>query len=326
MTAAKSAIHGLVAMGSLNFTDVAGSIPDNGMEEINAHPGVYKAADVNLTWAQLEPAQGVFDDSALQNALATIAAYNARFPTTPVTAKLRIYTGPNVPAWIFALTGGPITVANSSGSMQIAAFWSSAYITAWRALQAHLAGEYDASSAIAEVAVSSCASLTAEPFVAPLDAVSLTAMEPAGFSDTSYQACLRGAPADYAAWVKTPLDYTFNGYRDFSSGTLIADPAFTISVMQAWRTSLGSRAVVANHGLQPVIASGAQPVYAELQTLGPPMEFQTISPTVDWDASIATAMTYHPSEIEIWPTTAAGGSANVSLTQLQTYAAELAAE
>lgn len=310
-------------MGSLGFNNnPAAPTPDNGMEEILAHPSVYAGADINVTWAQLEPQQGVFDDRAIVSALVNVAAYNSKYPTTPVAAKLRIYAGGNVPAWLVQSTGGPITIANSSGSTQIAAFWSRAYETAWQALQAHLASEYDGTSAIAEVAVSSCSSVTAEPFILSFDATSLANMRARGFDDAVYESCLANAANDYVAWKKTPLDYTFNTFVATDGAMPASDPSFTISVMQAWRSALGARAIVANHGLQPTIATGAEPIYAELQTLGPPMEFQALSPTIDWNSSIALAMTYHPSEIEIWPSIAAGGSANITESQLQGWAAE----
>jgi hypothetical protein len=309
-------------MGSLAFDNRPPLVPDNGLEEINAHPNVYTGADINLTWAQLEPQQGTFDDSALKSALSNVAAYNKMYPAHPVAAKLRIYAGGNVPAWVIRLTGGPITISNSKGSTQIAAFWSGAYDAAWQALQAHLASQFDKTNAIAEVAVTSCSSVSAEPFVVALDQPSLANMQAFGFSDATYQACLENAPSDYAAWTKTPLDFTFNTFNDSDSGHQGEDPAFTISVMKAWRSSLGGRAIEANHGLQPTLKSGALPIYAELQSLGPPIEFQSISPTVDWNATIALGMTYHPTEIEIWPTIAAGGTADISQAQLQTWASE----
>ncbi len=321
-SAAKLPIVGLVAMGSLAFNNQPPMVPDNGLEEIYAHPNVYAAADINLTWAQLEPQQGMFDDSALKSALSNVAAYNKMYPAHPVAAKLRIYAGGNVPAWVIQLTGGPITISNSKGSTQIAAFWSGAYDSAWQALQAHLASQFDKGSAIAEVAVSSCSSLTAEPFIVALDEPSLGNMQAVGFSDATYQACLQNAPNDYAVWSATPLDYTFNLFNDTDRGSRGPDPAFTVSVMQAWRSSLGGRAIEANHGLQPTLDAGALPIYDELQTLGPPIEFQSVSPTVDWNATIALGMTYHPTEIEIWPTIAAGGQADISQSQLETWASE----
>ncbi len=320
--ATKSPIHGLVTMGLTSFNDNGGN-PDNGMEEINAHPSVYRAAVINVTWSQLEPAQGVFDNSAIESALATIATYNSMYPSTPVVAKLRVWAGPHVAPWVMQVAGGPIAIAGSRPTLEIAAFWTPAYKSAWQGLQAHIAASYDADPRIAETTVNSCASRTDEPFIASLDATSLANMRRYGFSDAAYQGCLANAAADYRAWRLTPIDFTFNPYRDSDGPKLVQDPGFTISVMQAWRSALGARAVIANHGLQPAITPAAQPIYDEFTTLGRPIELQGYAPTIDWNASIATALSYDPTEIEIWQTVAAGGNASISESQLQMWAGEL---
>ena len=91
----KPVLKGLVTQGS---TPSPGSLPANTFAELNAHPQVYSAAVIDLYWSQLEPSQGVFDDSALVSALASLAAYNAKYPATPVVAKLRIFMGLGTPA------------------------------------------------------------------------------------------------------------------------------------------------------------------------------------------------------------------------------------
>jgi hypothetical protein len=322
-SAVKQPIHGLVSMGSTAFNNGGGGLPDNGMEEINAHPGVYAGAVINVLWSQLEPQQGVFDYSVIDNALAVIEAYNSKYPATPVVAKLRINSGIGTPGWVMQLTGGPITITAYSGTIQIGAFWSSTYRAAWQELQAHLAARYDSSSSMGEVAITSCSSRSSEPFIASLDAVSLAAMQQFGFNDATYMACLTDAANDYLPWQHTPLDFTFNSYRNSDGGTLVENPNFTLQVMESFRAAFGSRAVIANHGLQDPVTSAAAPIYSEFQVLGPPIEFQTISPTVDWASAIQWGLSYHPSEIEIWQTISAGGSANISQAQLQLWAGEI---
>ena len=342
--AQKQPIHGLVSMGSEAFSSKPGSLPNNSMEEINAHPAIYSGAVINLLWSQLEPQKGVFDDSAITGALANIAAYNAKYPATPVVAKLRVHAGIGTPVWIPQLTGGPITIGSGASSYQIGTFWSAPYRTEWQALQAHLAAQFDSSAAVAEVAISSCSSSTAEPFIAPLDTANLFAMRQFGFSDATYMACLSWAKDDYAAWVNTPLDYTFNSFRNSDgcvsakdTGCIVENPGFTNQVMDAFRAALGtSRSVVANHGLQDTLKAVANPIYSEFQNLyaqaqaqlppsASPLELQTISQTVNWDSSIQFALSFHPTEIEIWDTVAAGGAANLSTMQLQSYASQLQA-
>jgi hypothetical protein len=322
-TATKTPIKGLVTMGSLGFNNQVGGLPDNGMQEINAHPGVYSAAVINVLWSRLEPQQNVFDDSAISSALKTVATYNATYPATPVVAKLRINAGIGTPNWVMQLTGGPISIAGNAGTIQIGAFWSASYRSAWKALQAHLSSEFDTTSDFAEVEISSCSSRTDEPFIASLDASSLAAMRQYGFSDSSYMACLTDALNDYSGWKNTPLDFSFNAYRNSDGSSLVENPSFTISVMDAFRSRQGSQAVVANHGLQNPLSNAAMPIYTEFQNLGPAIEFQAIAPTVDWPSAIQLGLTYKPTEIEIWQTVAAGGQANLSQSQLQQWANDL---
>jgi hypothetical protein len=136
-------------------------------------------------------------------------------------------------------------------------------------------------------------------------------------------ACLTDAINDYSGWKNTPLDFTFNTFRNSDGSSLVENPSFTISVMDAFRSSRGSQAVIANHGLQDPLSNAAVPIYAEFQNLGPAIEFQTISPTVDWSSAIQLGLTYMPTEIEIWQTVAAGGQANLSQSQLQQWADDL---
>jgi hypothetical protein len=305
--------------------------PTNDFAELNAHPGVYSAAVVQLYWSQLEPSQGVFDDSALTSALASLAAYNTRYPSTPVVAKLRIFMGLGTPAWVAQATG-PITVSNGTQSATVGEYWSTAYNVLWKALQDHLASEYDTDSRIGEVAITSCSSLTGEPFIMTLNSANVALLHQAGYTDAQQIACLSNAANDYSGWTHTPLDYTFNAFTHTDSTPYVTDTDFPIQVMTAFRSALGTRAVVANHGLQDPLTAAATPIYNEFQTLGTQasaagttssLEFQTAGPTVDWDSTIAYALTYHPTEIEIWNTVAAGGQAPLSQAQLAAYATSL---
>ena len=326
----KPILTGLVTMGPAT---AVGSVPANSFAELNAHPGVYSAAVVELYWSQLEPSQGVFNDSALTSALASLATYNTNNPTAPVVAKLRIFMGLGTPQWVINATGA-VTFTNSSGSATIGEFWTPAYRALWQALQQHLASEYDTDSRIAEIAITSCSSLTGEPFVIPDDSTSIPILHAAGYTDALGMACLSGAPADYAAWTHTPLDYTFNPFQGLDTGSDVPNVTFTTTLMASFRASLGTRAVVANHDLVDPLNSGNNGVYGEFTTLYnqaiaatpatvSPLEFQTLSPTEDWTTAIPLGLTYHPTEIEIWDTTAAGGSAPLTLAQLQSWAAAL---
>ena len=326
----KTTLKGLVTMGPAT---PAGSVPANNFEELYAHPGVYSAAVIELFWSQLEPSQGVFDDSSLVAGLNGIAAYNAKYPSTPVVAKLRIFMGLGTPQWVISATGAvTLTDPTSGTSGTIGEFWTPAYRTLWQALQTHLASEYDTNATVAEVAITSCSSLTGEPFIIPNGKDGIAAFHAAGYTDAQAMTCLSGAPADYAAWKYTPLDFTFNPYVATDTGVGVAQTTFPIQIMDAFRAALGTRAVVANHGLQPTLSGQAPAIYTEFTNLYnqavaagtiSPLEFQTVSPTVDWPTSITDGLTFHPTEIEIWDTVAAGGQAPLSQSQLAGWAASL---
>ncbi|MGC8519023.1 MAG: InlB B-repeat-containing protein [Steroidobacteraceae bacterium] len=331
---AKPTLIGLVTMGSQTFL-TNGTLPQNRLLEANAHPGVYVAAVIEVTWSQLEPQPGVFDDSAIDAALQNIATYNAQYPATPLVGKLRVFAGPNVPAWVLQQVG-MVTLTDSNGSSAVFPdFWTPAYSALWTQLQQHLASVYDTNPLIGEVAISVCSSITAEPFVVPGDAASQQALTSAGYTGAQMQACLMNAPGDYAAWQRTPLDYTFNPTSFAGAGS---GSAFAIQVMQQFRQALGTRAVLANHDLDdPILSTEAQD-YAEFQALeaqaraaSPPMlsplEFQTAGQSVDWPTVIPFAIsTYRPTEIEIWNSTAVpGGLAPITLTELQQWSAQIKA-
>ena len=330
----KPTLIGLVTMGAQAFL-TSGTLPQNRLLEANAHPGVYAAAVIEVTWSQLEPQPGVFDDTAIDAALQTIATYNAQYPITPLVGKLRVFAGPNTPAWVLQQVGTVTLTDSTGGSAVFPDFWTPAYSALWTQLQQHLAAVYDRNPQIGEVAVSVCSSITDEPFVVPGDAASQQALAAAGYTGAQMEQCLASAAGDYAAWQRTPLDYTFNPTSFAGAGS---GSAFAIQVMQQFRQALGTRAVLANHDLDdPILSTEAQD-YAEFQTLyaqaqaaSPPMlsplEFQTAGQSVDWPSVIPFAIsTYHPTEIEIWNSTAVpGGLAPITLAELQQWAAQIKA-
>jgi hypothetical protein len=320
---AKGPIHGLVTMGSLNFDLRAGMEPQNDLREANAHPGLYAGAVILATWEQLEPSPGRFDFSAIDRGLDAVRAYNARYRQTPLVAKLRIFAGLHAPGWVKALDGGPVTLHKRDASAPFAHFWSVPYRDAWRALQGALAARYDNDRLVAEVAVSSCSSTTAEPFIVPLTPVNTPVLVQAGYTEAGMEACLMGAVDDYAAWRNTAVDYTFNPWRTLEDGRPRVDASFTIQVMQAFRARFGARGVLANHGLAPEMNPGAQTVLDAMQRLGPPIEFQTRGPDLDWNAAVAAGEKVGMTELEIWNTRDAGGPAPVTADELRTWRTQL---
>jgi hypothetical protein len=322
--AQKPPIHGLITMGRLNFLDDPAILPDNSMREPLTHTGVYAGAVINVEWAQIEAAPGRYDFSVIDQGLASLRAYNGQNAQARMVAKLRVFAGPVAPDWAKRLAGGPIAITIRNHPATIGPAWSSAYRRAWRALQQALAARYDADPLVREVAIASCATMTDEPFVIPLNRDNLPGMTQAGYSDSAMQACLLGALDDYAPWTQVALDFPFNAWRDSDGGHVRRNPDFTLKVMDQARQRLGPRLVISNHGIGPRIGPVDGPIVAEIRRLGPPMAFQSVRPTEDWPATIETARQLGVTEMELWVTRDAGGIAAIDQDELRQWRSELA--
>jgi hypothetical protein len=315
--AAKKPICGLVTMGDLGFLGKGGR-PVNDFAEANRHGDIYSAVVILGQWRDLEPERGKFDFSTIDKALESIGKYNRVHPKNPLVGKLRLFAAGGTPEWVKTLDGEPFTMSDKRGTMKMGHFWAKGYGDAWRELQVALAAKYDDNPLMGEVAVSSCSSTTAEPFVIFLTPENLPTMHKAGYSDAAMQSCLMGAIDDYAVWKRTPIDYTFNEWRNSDSGKAVVDSAFTADVMEAFRKKFGVRGVLANHGLQAesLLRPGAIATYAVMTKLGPPIEFQTIAPSTEWNGAVAEALKMRATEIETWNSRDAGGNSNYTMSDL----------
>ena len=255
-------ISGLIDMQDISWHDAAGGEPAFTMDNVNLYPGLFGGIVVNATWDAIQPTQsGALDFSTIDDALAQVRAYNAKYPAAPLGVKLRVYQGANAPAWAKAINGGPMTIMRNPGGcpagpcpLTVGKYWTTEYIAAWRTFQADLA-RYDSEPLIAQVAVTSCASQTDEPFVPTTDAASIAALAAAGYTDEAEQACLRGALDDYGPWKSTLIDYTFNSFGATVPGDAglgdagATDSTFASSVMQQCRDRYGARCVLDDHAL-----------------------------------------------------------------------------
>lgn len=319
----KQPIHGLVTMGDIGTVMHEGGHSRNALREANAHPGVYRAAALVLSWKELEPTEGKLDTSSIEEALDRVRAYNLKYPDTPLKAKLRIFAGWNTPEWAIAKSGGPLVLTDKLGTLRIGRFWTAPYQRAWRQFQNLLAQKYDNNPLIGEVAVSSCATISEEGFILPMDPHNHQLLYDAGFNDRRHEACLLGAVQDYAAWKNTPIDYTVNPIRLTDETPWRLDYVFVRTVLVAFRKKYGSRGVIANHGLAAPLLPRDVPVVDLFKQLGPPIAFETVNTRVNWPESVALGLQDGATDIEIWNTKDSGGLANISYTELKQWAKEM---
>ena len=305
----KEPIAGLVDMQDISWHNDAGGEPSFTIANVEQFPGVFGGIVINATWDSMQPAADAgLDFTRIDDALAQVRTYDAAHPGAPLGVKLRVYAGANAPQWAKELNGGPVTVQrNPAGCphppcpLTLGLFWKPEYIAAWRAFQSMLASRYDSEPLIKQIAITSCAQQTDEPFVPTNDATSKLNLQDAGYTDALQQACLAGAVQDYAAWQKTYIDYTFNPFYPLQGPS---DAGVAKAIMADCRAQLGSRCVLDNHVLEAPLDPNNQPIYDEMVALGPPINFQTGSPqqmTCLWTQTIAEGVRLGAASIEVWP-------------------------
>ena len=311
----KSPMLGFIDMGLTQFDDRA----DGGITDVPQEMAPFAASFggivINLTWKDLQPTSGaaLAPNNVIDQELTMIRAYNAAHASSPITVKLRISGGFEAPDWAKSIGGAPLalSILKSTGTTEsgtVGRWWTADYITAWRAFEAELAATYDSEPLIHEVAVTSCAAATDEPFVPVQQVAPLATLQGAGYNDAQQEACLLGALDDYSAWKQTWIDFTFNDFLS-TDGKPTADPSFTISVMQKCTTA--NHCILATHYLDNPLAfkndGGADQnvfVYAQIQTQESvsTADFQTASPNqLDWCGAMQNAHTYKGLSVEIWP-------------------------
>ena len=224
--------------------------------------------------------------------------------------KLRIFGGNTAPTWAKSLGGSPITVMTKGISHTYGRWWTAPYAKAWSSFQHALAARYDDNSLVRAVSVSSCATLTGEPFVMNMTRSAIQTMQAAGWTPQAQQRCLAGALADYSGWLRTPITFAFNPYRSVTNGIATADPSVTIQVMQVCAQSRvhgGPECVLGNNALSANAASGRSgAIYSEIDSLWQrttgraEVYFQTVGAGVDC-AGIALGIAHHATSVELWP-------------------------
>ncbi len=300
---------------------------------------------VNDTWADLQPdyAGQPLNTAAIDGALQLVERYN-RFPGRALGVRLRVWAGLYAPEWAKAIGGPAIDICDQTAVPQpvptsvaptpcpgvairtVGRFWSDAYAAAWSELQKQLALKYDNDPFVTEVSLSSCSTLTSEPFIQPEDDYSRANMQAAGYTDAGYQICLAQAVSrDYAPnWHATPIDFSFNPFQLIDPAPKRTDLAFTETTIDACRAELGSRCILLNETMgkftpAPSPAPGATPsgaaeyfaMWQYMHDRGGTIAFETASPPnlmiawgsnqAGWDAAVSMAAGYGASSVELFP-------------------------
>jgi hypothetical protein len=313
----KTRLTGLIDMGVQTPYLTDQPFPTTDPNMLDADAGAFAGIVVNEAWSELEPTPGREDWAPLDASLAAVQQWNDQHLRSPLEVKLRIFAGASAPAWVVAASGGPVTVdatvpvgpgRRQVVSREMGRWWTAPFRQAWSDFQHALAARYDGDPLIHAVSVSSCSSLTGEPFIVGTDPTTRANLAAAGWSVQAQEQCLEGALADYSGWQRTPVTFAFNPLAT-DPGT---DEAFTDSIMQACAQSAsegGPDCVLENNDLSATVESerGPSQVYAEIDTLEaddaadpPAVTFQTVGAAASCPM-LAVATAHHATSVELWP-------------------------
>jgi len=336
--AAKPLIAGLVNKGRERPYHAGQPFPPVDLSDVAPYGSAFTAVVINASWDQLQPEPGALDTSVVDQSIAEITTYNAQHPADSLALKLRVFAGFAAPAWAKRLDGPPVTIDQPTGAGTLGRWWDPKYRAAWADLQQQLAARYDGNPLLLEVAVSSCATLTAEPMIMPAGPAAAQQLLAAGWTNRAETDCLNGAFDDYAVWHRTAIDFAFNPFTTISpSGQRGVSTTVTDMLMTRCAESAaagGPRCVLDNHGLSPDAATTARsaPVYAQIDALWNThptstwVTFQTDGPATDICGSLSVAVAHHAPSVELWPPSAAlPGFAAESSAALESWSHDLVA-
>jgi len=233
---------------------------------------------VLTTWADLQST--AFGPVAEGNAIdRAVAAVRTSPGASHLRLKLRVLAGVDAPGWAKALGGGPVNVHHGRKVYTLGKFWTPAFGLAYEDLQAKLAARYDAEPEVAEVVISRCSVLTAEPFLRAVrpDTRTMESMVAGGYSDTADEVCQRQEIDAHGVWATTRAGLTLDPYdRLLPDATAVQDGAFTEEIMGYCRRTLGARCVLENNAVSaPLLLEPYPTMYRAIKERGGPIGYQT---------------------------------------------------
>jgi hypothetical protein len=313
----KTQIVGLVDKGSEGPYHQGVPFPTADPDEIAPDASAFSGVVVNESWAQLETARGHYTFGPLNKSLDAVEAYNRGHPHHALRVKLRIWGGFSAPEWAKTIAGPEVIFNTPTVHGQTTGeWWKHAYGVAWSDFQHALAAKYDPDPLIGSVAVTSCATLTAEPFTFSPSPVLTAELLGDGWSSAAQEECLSNAFSDYAGWQDTPIDYAVNAFSALAPGARFyhPDPTFSDEILTrcaTLRSQVHRSCILSNHALTAGSGSATSrqaSVYETIQTLYRrehgkiAVDFQTNSPdNFGGCQAIDIAVAHHAESVELWP-------------------------
>jgi hypothetical protein len=269
---------------------------DRGGPPPKGFAGPVTAFVVNVTWAQLQPTSDgpITADNPIDAAITAARDLGPDFGV-----KIRLLAGVDDPTWVKQLDGGPVAVFSTLDGTggTIGRFWTTDFGNAYNDLWGRLAAKYDSVPQIREITVARCMTVFDETLVRDTsDPATVQNLLAAGFTTQADATCIQDEIADGSVWQHTRIGVAFNPYQEVLPGDLPrTDEAFTESMMEYCRTTLGAQCVLENNSIRwPPMGGAYTDMYAAMQELGAPISFQTatgarvgdLAQTIAWAASV----------------------------------------
>lgn len=198
---------------------------------------------ITTTWSEVEPSEGYFDFSAIDEVLSSHP--DVRF-------RLRIRTGREAPYWLKQATGGCITVhpSTENGATGCTArYWQPPFVDHYADLMREVARRYEEDAQVVDVANSACSTAYAEPFILGVDARSLSLLADAGLTRTNHRDCIvESTAAMMSAFTRTRVSLAGHGAWEYTDGQSWEDER---DLLNELRASHPHQLVLEDHGLGP---------------------------------------------------------------------------
>jgi hypothetical protein len=251
-------------------------------------------------WGVLQPTvDGPLVTTSIDKAVSAVRAWNSAHPTEARGLRLRIESGVDAPAWVKALSGGPVDLTSPSGATgTVPRWWTAPVEDAYTQFIAKVAAYTDSIREIREVTVGATMEFFGEILIRfpGQNAAALTA---AGFTQAADIAAIESSFQAHLAFTHTTTQIDVNAYQQLKGGGSLA---ITQQLMN-YALSIGLAHVqFANASLT---TAGNSPLYSLMQSYGPDgsaqasITFQTMPTVPSATQVINRGMTFGATSIEL---------------------------
>jgi hypothetical protein len=277
--------------------------------------GVVHSFAVYVKWSDLQPTPTgpIATNNPIDKAIARLRLVEQKNPGTHLNLKLRVMAGISSPTWAKKIGGPAVTIEDpkfTGVKGTIGRFWTNAFHKAYKGLMSKLAAKYDGVPELADVAMSRCMTITAEPMIRPFyDQTTVHNLLAAGYSAGKDKTCQQEQITDATLWTTTHSSLSFNGFVDLSSsGRRSMDWPFTRSLMDLCHHILGPRCTIENNDMVANPSAYYLQLYSSIASHGAPIAIQTdtLSRVGNLKTAISNAIHYGAQSLEL-----TGGYANV---------------